>query len=192
MIRFRSFSSGSAGNCYLLAHDGGALLIDAGVSVRRLKAFLQEDGLAPGDLGAVLITHDHGDHIRHLGSFCKRLGHPVWAPEVLHAAFFRHPFTRDCVGACRRVLPTDTWTQVVPGFSVRPFEVPHDATPHDGEAHLCEAAACEATPTRPDEHAPKCTSAPSRPDIYSSTNLDVMATFPSTHVTIRLLVNSAL
>ena len=73
MLKFLSLSSGSCGNCYFLSDGKSGLLIDAGVSVRRLKKTLAEHGLGTDAFQAVLVTHDHLDHIRHLGSYCSLL-----------------------------------------------------------------------------------------------------------------------
>ena len=78
MIKFMSLSSGSCGNCYYLGTENGGIVIDAGVSLRRLKRVLQEYDLTFDSFSAILVTHDHLDHIRHLGSFCKRLGMPTF------------------------------------------------------------------------------------------------------------------
>ena len=132
MLRFMSFSSGSNGNCYFL-HDGtSGIIIDAGVSLRRLKKYLTERGFSFDSFQAILVTHDHLDHIRHLGSWCKRLGKPVYATAVLHEALSRHTFTRDWIAPCRRILNEgETVVDLGTGQdgpSVRYFVVPHDAT----------------------------------------------------------------
>ena len=81
-VLFKSFSSGSCGNCYLLAirEDDGSIgagvLIDAGVSLKRLRSELRAEGLTTNDFDAVLVTHDHMDHIRSLSSYCKHLCRP--------------------------------------------------------------------------------------------------------------------
>ena len=71
-IKFKSLSSGSCGNCYFLGifdeSDEGSqcecsVLVDAGVSPRRLKKELQRDGLTLDSIAAILITHDHMDHL---------------------------------------------------------------------------------------------------------------------------------
>ena len=141
MIRFLSFSSGSCGNaCLLMQENPGeapsGLLIDAGVSIRRMKKVLEANGLDFDCFQAVLVTHDHGDHIRNLGSVCKRLSRPVWTTPSLHQALLHHPFTYLEIGPCRRDLPEGAWTRIG-AFEVRWFEVPHDATQTVGYAIRC-------------------------------------------------------
>ncbi|MBQ5614476.1 MAG: MBL fold metallo-hydrolase, partial [Tidjanibacter sp.] len=80
---------------YYLGTDDKGILIDAGVSLRRLKKALQENGLDIDSFSAILVTHDHLDHIRHLGSFCKRIGKPVYTTGDIHRALARHTFTAD-------------------------------------------------------------------------------------------------
>ena len=133
MVKFMSLSSGSCGNCYYLGTESGGILIDAGVSLRRLKKTLLENGLDLDSFSAVLVTHDHLDHIRHLGSFCKRLGKPVYTTETIHGALARHTFTAPTIAPCRRILTEGEWNEVA-GMNVRYFVVPHDATQTVGYA----------------------------------------------------------
>lgn len=128
-----SLSSGSCGNCYYLGTDQDGILIDAGVSLRRLKKTLIENGLDMDSFSAVLVTHDHLDHIRHLGSFCKKLNKPVYTTDVIHGALARHTFTAPTIAPCRRVLEEGEWNEVA-GMKVRYFVVPHDATQTVGYA----------------------------------------------------------
>ncbi len=133
MLKFMSLSSGSCGNCYYLGSESGAVLIDAGVSLRRLKKVFMDYNLDTEDFSAVLVTHDHLDHIRHLGSFCKRLHKPVYTTSVIHHALARHTFTAPTIGPYRNVLKEDQWNEVA-GMKVRYFVVPHDATQTVGYA----------------------------------------------------------
>ena len=128
-----SFSSGSCGNCYYLGTGDKGILIDAGVSLRRLKKTLMENGLDMDSFSAILVTHDHLDHIRHLGSFCKRIAKPVFTTEDIHSALARHTFTADHISSCRNILSEGGWNEVA-GFKVRYFVVPHDATQTVGYA----------------------------------------------------------
>ena len=136
-MRFVSFSSGSCGNCYLLLGPHSGVLIDAGVSPRRIKKELEHLHLDFSASSAILVTHDHGDHIRSLGSFCKRLSLPVWTTSTIHEALLRHPFTRDWTGPCRNNLEPQVWNPVTEDFDVQFFEVPHDATQCVGFAIRC-------------------------------------------------------
>lgn len=143
-VKFQSFSSGSCGNCYLLgifSDDGkreAAILIDAGVSPRRLKKELPASGLSLDDIDAMLVTHDHLDHIRSLGSYCKYLRIPVWSTQTLLRALSRHTMTGTWLGDVRRPL-SDGWNEIVPGrISARCFEVPHDATQTVGYAIMLD------------------------------------------------------
>ncbi|MBQ5363706.1 MAG: MBL fold metallo-hydrolase, partial [Bacteroidales bacterium] len=145
-VKFKSFSSGSCGNCYFLGlfepesrRCEAGVLIDAGVSPRRLKKELQADGLCFDDFSAVLITHDHLDHIRSLGSFCKHIGKPVWATEELLRALSRHSMTRYQITDYRMEMRQGVWNDVVPGrIKARCFTVPHDATQTVGYAILMD------------------------------------------------------
>lgn len=128
MTRFISFSSGSCGNCSLLLGPTSGLLIDAGVSIRRVKKEMEAVGLEMDAISALLVTHDHGDHIRSLGSFCKRVGAPVWTSRILHDALANHPFTKDWITPCRQLLQPGVWNPVTADFDVRYFVVPHDAS----------------------------------------------------------------
>ena len=136
MLKFVSLSSGSSGNCYLLSDGTNAILIDAGVSFRSLKRNLMMLGCSLDMIRCVLVTHDHLDHIRHLGSFCKHLKVPVYATETLHRALASHLFTRDWIGPYRHILKEGMTEPVLTGLydsvedypQVNCFEVPHDAT----------------------------------------------------------------
>ena len=134
MMQFISFTSGSCGNCSLFKTEQGGVMIDAGASPRRVSRILTSEGLSLSDIGGILITHDHLDHIRSLAGFCKRLHVPVWTTETLHEALMHHSFTEDLPVDCRRVLEPGVGNEIGSGFSVRWFEVPHDATQTVGYA----------------------------------------------------------
>ena len=133
-VRFKSFSSGSCGNCYFLGveEDGvftDAVLVDAGVSLRACKKELLAEHIPLDCIRAILVTHDHMDHIRSLGSYCKYLRLPVWATAELHAAMSCHTYTLEHLAAVRRTLVPDAWNDIIPGvLSARYFVVPHDAS----------------------------------------------------------------
>ena len=76
-----TLASGSSGNAVLVCCPGTRLLVDAGISCRRITASLRALGLAPEDLSAILLTHTHSDHIAGLQTLLKRSHLPVFASE---------------------------------------------------------------------------------------------------------------
>lgn len=138
-LKFLSLSSGSSGNCYFLGRfsEGGkclgGLLIDAGVSLKRLKTVLWDNGLEIDDIAAVLVTHDHRDHVRSLASYCKKIYKPVWTSDVLSEALAGHSLHLSELGVIPNVLRAGEWNSIG-DFLVRYFIVPHDATQTVGYA----------------------------------------------------------
>ena len=79
-MRFVAFASSSGGNCSLIQGCGASVLLDAGISLRRIRAALSLRGMTPGELEGLFITHEHGDHIASLKSLTKYYALPVYAP----------------------------------------------------------------------------------------------------------------
>lgn len=76
-MRFCTFASGSSGNAALLSSGSTHILIDMGISCRRVCQSLAKVGLSPEDLSAVLITHEHNDHISGLATYIKKYKTPI-------------------------------------------------------------------------------------------------------------------
>src|SRR5580693_8660396 len=88
-MRMTVLASGSRGNSTVIASAQTRLLIDAGLSCRELlkrMAIANED---PAALSAILVTHEHQDHIAGLGVLARRLGIPVYLTEPTHRAWVR-------------------------------------------------------------------------------------------------------
>lgn len=77
MTRFCTFASGSGGNAALLSSGNTHILIDMGISCRRIIRSLEQIGLRAEDLSAVLITHEHTDHISGLATYVKKYRTPI-------------------------------------------------------------------------------------------------------------------
>ncbi|AGU50625.1 metallo-beta-lactamase domain-containing protein [Variovorax paradoxus B4] len=125
MLRFRSLGSGSTGNAALVESTSGGrtsrLLIDCGFGLRQLDLRLARAGLAAGDIDAVFVTHEHGDHIGCAHSLSRRNRIPVWMSEGTWLA----TGGRDFEG--RLNLARDDAEFAVGDIAVQPFTVPHDA-----------------------------------------------------------------
>ena len=78
MTRFCTFASGSGGNAALVSSGDTHILIDMGISCRRICQSLKQFGLMPEDLSAILITHEHGDHISGLATYIKKYTTPIY------------------------------------------------------------------------------------------------------------------
>ena len=78
MLRFQSFQSGSNGNAVYIGSDRTHLLLDAGISCKRIAEALNEIALAPQDLSGILVTHEHSDHIAGLFTLAKKFGVPLY------------------------------------------------------------------------------------------------------------------
>lgn len=119
MDYFCSLASSSSGNAYLLCHRGFAILIDAGISASRITAGLRAFGLEPSDLGAILITHEHIDHVKGLPVLLRRTRAKVFLTGGTYNAIQLNE-DRACVYNAGDTLEFH-------GMTVRTFKTPHDA-----------------------------------------------------------------
>ena len=76
-MRFASLGSGSQGNATLVNCGEDTVLVDCGFSLRELHTRMQRLGTDPARLAAVLVTHEHSDHIRGIGPLARKYGVPV-------------------------------------------------------------------------------------------------------------------
>lgn len=121
MLEVTVLASGSSGNALLVRSGDCALLVDAGLSARKLSACLEACGVAPGSLSGILLTHEHGDHTRGLKVFVDKHQVPVFA----------NPLTADHlkragIGARWNLFASGSGF-VLESIEVLPFSVPHDA-----------------------------------------------------------------
>ncbi len=125
MLRFRSLASGSSGNATLVeAFDGlqrTRVLLDCGLGWRQLDERLARAGLAPSELDAIFITHEHGDHVGCALMVAARFGTPLWASAGTFAAL-RSSELPPSLHVAR-----DGQVLAIGGLQIRPFTVPHDA-----------------------------------------------------------------
>jgi phosphoribosyl 1,2-cyclic phosphodiesterase len=89
MVRFTVLSSGSKGNSTVVTGGNTRILVDAGLSCRELFRRMKLAGEAPETLDAIVITHEHTDHIHGLAVTARKLGIPVYLTEGTHRAWMR-------------------------------------------------------------------------------------------------------
>lgn len=122
---FCSFASGSSGNCYYVGREEEGILVDAGVNAKTLVSRMKENNVKVDDIKAILLTHDHIDHVLGLELFLKNSPIPIYA----------HP---DCLqslheGKATRNLDPSLFHEIEPmqpfeltGISIEAFPVMHD------------------------------------------------------------------
>lgn len=123
-MRFASLGSGSRGNGSLFAADDTCLLIDCGFTLKETEARLARLNFSADNLSAVLVTHEHGDHIKGVGALARKYRLPVYSSFG----------TRHAVAGGRQSLDEVDWHELRPGraltlgaIEVLPVPVPHDA-----------------------------------------------------------------
>jgi len=89
MVRMTVLASGSKGNSALVSSSTTRILVDAGLSCRELMKRMLAAGEEPSSLDALLITHEHQDHVQGLAVIARRLGIPVYWTEPTHRAWVR-------------------------------------------------------------------------------------------------------
>lgn len=128
---FFSLASGSSGNCYYLGTPYFGVLIDAGISVRQIKTILKERDVEFEKIQAILVTHDHADHIKSVGCLGETLHIPVYTTESVHAGIRRSRYVEEVLIQSRRVIEKEV-TFTIRDFRITAFEVPHDSSDNVG------------------------------------------------------------
>lgn len=125
-FEFCTLASGSSGNCHYFGSEEEGILIDAGISARRIRKSLDEIGKGIERIKAVFITHDHIDHISALTRLTKKFQIPVYCTEGTWKGILRNRSTFDLDQSMyHEVRPYKRY--LVGGFAVEAFPVSHDA-----------------------------------------------------------------
>jgi phosphoribosyl 1,2-cyclic phosphodiesterase len=121
IVKFCVIASGSSGNCALIATEKTRVLVDAGLSFRELSKRLASIGEQPDRIDAILITHEHSDHISGLARFARRVPAPIFMTRLTAPAI-------DWDGAAPAVEPFQAGSTFVVGdIEIDSFTIPHDA-----------------------------------------------------------------
>lgn len=143
MVRFCPIASGSSGNCIYAGTASTHLLIDAGLSGKRVEAGLNEVNIK--NISGILVTHEHSDHVSGVGVLARRYKVPVYATAKTWRYLLRH----NTVGS----VPESQIKIVEPGcafmvgdMEVTPFDIPHDSSQPVGYSLYAEGyKLCVAT-----------------------------------------------
>lgn len=119
-MRFASLGSGSRGNATIISHDKTTLLIDCGFSARETEKRLQRLDCDPAKLTAIVVTHEHGDHINGIRVLARKYQLPIYATAGTAGCL-----SVDVVHLITEFSSHESFN--IDDVEVQPFPVPHDA-----------------------------------------------------------------
>lgn len=125
MLQVASLGSGSSGNATLVRTSNTLLLLDCGFTLKETTARMAKLGLSPANLDGVLISHEHGDHVKGIGPLSRKFAKPVWLTHGTHNALRDHRFTHT------------NFINAHQGFKIGDIEIDPFPTPHDA-AESCQ------------------------------------------------------
>lgn len=131
-IRFMSFGSGSSGNCSYVGDNSGGFLIDAGVDPQKVEESLKSKGIDMTKVRGIILTHDHGDHVRYVYTFLRNHRHMLTycTPKVMNGILRRHSVSRRIRDYHRAIYKEFEFK--IGNFVITPFEVSHDGSDNCG------------------------------------------------------------
>ena len=125
-MKFCPITSGSSGNCIYIGSDHHAVLVDAGLSGRRIEAGMNSFGATTKDIDAILLTHEHADHIKGIGILARRYGIPIYtAPGPAAAIQNMTAVGKIPDGLLHTIEPDAPFS--IGDLTIRAFRVSHDA-----------------------------------------------------------------
>ncbi|MCX8130860.1 MAG: MBL fold metallo-hydrolase [Clostridia bacterium] len=125
MVRFCSLYSGSSGNCLYISAGKTKLLIDAGVSAKKVIEALCSIGEKPSELSAILVSHEHSDHTRGAGIISRKFNIPIYANNKTWETMEREIGPVDINN--RKYFSTEEEFELG-AVSIKTFSIPHDAS----------------------------------------------------------------
>lgn len=125
-MRLCSIASGSSGNCVYVGSDATHLLVDVGISGKRTESGLKELGLTGRDIDAILITHEHADHINGLGVLARKYEIPIYATVGTIQALKNCSGLGDIDYSLFREVEEDR-KLTIKDLTINPMHISHDA-----------------------------------------------------------------
>ena len=125
-MRFCSIASGSSGNCIYVGSDNTHVLVDIGISGKKMETGLNSLELTGRDLDGILITREHSDHIKGLGVISRKYGIPIYATAGTVDAMVRtNALGKIPEGIFHEIQEDEPF--MINDLKVNPFTIPHDA-----------------------------------------------------------------
>ena len=124
MLKFCSLYSGSTGNSLYLESDNSKILVDAGVSAKKIVSALTSLDVDIEDIDAILVTHEHSDHIKSLGTISNKFNIPVYANMKTWDAMSEQ---RNKISSENQFHFNNGESFEINDLKIYPFDIPHDA-----------------------------------------------------------------
>ena len=124
MLKFRSLYSGSTGNSLYVESENTKILVDSGVSMKKLTTALTTNDVKLEDIDAIIVTHEHSDHVQSLGMISSKYNIPVFANEKTWDAM---PKQRDKISDTNQKFFVSYEKFEIGDLIIDPFSIPHDA-----------------------------------------------------------------
>lgn len=132
MLNFISLGSGSCGNCYYFNCDGYGLIVDLGIGIRLFKRHFSNYGLTLAQIKAMLVTHDHTDHVKAVGALSRDFRIPVYTSQkVFDSMMLNHYVSKKVPIDLQNPIERGQSFQLGP-FNITSFGVPHDSADNNG------------------------------------------------------------
>ena len=125
-MRLCSIASGSSGNCIYVGSDHTHLLVDAGISKKKIEEGLHELQVKGEELDGILVTHEHADHIQGLGVFSRKYGVPIYATKGTLRGIMNCKNLGKMPEGIYKEIDVDK-EFVIGDVTVHPFAISHDA-----------------------------------------------------------------
>lgn len=135
MLNFCSLYSGSTGNSLLVESDNIKILVDSGVSAKKVEDGLNTIGRDINNINAILVTHEHSDHVQSLGTISKKFNIPVYANKKTWDAM---PKQKDKIEDYNIKYFNVDEDFEIGDFVIHPFNIPHDAANPCGFNFMCD------------------------------------------------------
>jgi len=120
MLHVASLGSGSSGNSTVVRSDTTTILLDCGFTLKETTARLSLLGLHPADIDAVLLSHEHGDHVKGVGPLSRKFATKVWLTHGTYSSLRDNRF--------HQIQIIDAHSSYEIGdITINPFPTPHDA-----------------------------------------------------------------
>ena len=123
MFNFCSLYSGSSGNSLFVESENTKLLVDAGVSSKKIETALTNLKIDPSSINGILITHEHSDHVQGLGTFAKKFNLPVYVNQKTLDAM---PNQKDKISEKNIKIIKNEEKFEIGDLKIKPFSIPHD------------------------------------------------------------------